>query len=87
LLIKIIKFDIDEYVIELFECKNKHDINHIFLDQFDTTQNINISKIICQSCGRYNKGNDIIIYFIDVIVAKRIYVQYALQIMIKIIVL
>ena len=40
-----IKIDIDEYVIELFECKNKHDIDHIFLDQFDKTQNINIFYI------------------------------------------
>ena len=52
-----IKFSIEDYVINLFECKNKHDINNIFLDEFDSTQNINISKIICQGCGQYNKGN------------------------------
>ena len=52
-----IKFKNEDYVINLFECKNKHDINNIFLDEFDSTQNINISKIICQICRKYNKGN------------------------------
>ena len=52
-----IKFGIEDYVINLFECKNKHDIDNIFLDEFDSTQNINISKIICEICGKYNKGN------------------------------
>ena len=52
-----IKFFIDNYEIELFDCKNKHDIAHIFLDKFDLNQNMNISTIICQSCGKYNKGN------------------------------
>ena len=52
-----IKFDIDDYVIELYECKNKHEKDNIFLDEFDSTQNINISKIICENCRKYNKGN------------------------------
>ena len=52
-----IKFSIEDYVINLFECKNKHDIDNIFLDEFESTQNINISEIICEKCGSYNKGN------------------------------
>ena len=52
-----IKFFIDDYTINLFECKNNHDIDNIFLDKFEETQNINISKIVCQKCGNYNKGN------------------------------
>ena len=52
-----IKYTIEDYKINLFECKNKHEINNIFLDEFDSTQNINISKIKCQICGQYNKGN------------------------------
>ena len=52
-----IKFNIEDYVINLFECKNKHDKDNIFLDKFDSTQNINISEIICQNCRKYNKGN------------------------------
>ena len=52
-----IKFKFEGYVINLFECKNKHDIDNIFLNNFNSTQKINISKIICQDCGKYNKGN------------------------------
>ena len=52
-----IKISIDDYVINLFECKNKHDIDNIFLDKFDSTQNINISQIKCEICGNYNKEN------------------------------
>ena len=81
-----IKFKIEDYVINLYECKNKHDIDNIFFNEFDSTQNINISKIICKKCGNYNKSivhNDI--YFINVIVVKKIYVLFVIQIMIKII--
>ena len=35
-----IKFSIEDYKISLFECKNKHEINNIFLDELDSTQNI-----------------------------------------------
>ena len=83
-----IKFKIEDYVINLYECKNKHDIDNIFLNEFDSTQNINISKIICKNCGNYNKSivhNNI--YFINVIVVKKIYVLFVIQIMIKIIIL
>ena len=52
-----IKFSIDDYIINLFECKNKHDIDNIFLDKFNSTQNINISQIKCEICGNYNKEN------------------------------
>ena len=52
-----IKFSIDDYVINLFECRNKHDIDNIFLDKFDSTQNINVSQIKCQICGKYNIVN------------------------------
>ena len=52
-----IKFSIEDYIINLFECKNKHDIDNIYIEEFDSTQNINISKINCEVCGKYNKGN------------------------------
>ena len=77
-----IKSKIEDYVINLYECKNKHDIDNIFLNEFDSTQNLDISKIICQNCGKYNK-----LYFINVIAVKKIYVLFAIQIMIKIIIL
>ena len=52
-----IKLNIEDYIINLFGCKNNHNINNIFLDKFESTQNKNISKIICQKCKKYNKGN------------------------------
>ena len=33
-----IKFKIEDYVINLFECKNKHDICSIFLNEFNSTK-------------------------------------------------
>ena len=51
-----IKFKLDDYNILLFECKNKHD-KDLLIYEFNETQNINISKIICQNCKKYNKGN------------------------------
>ncbi len=52
-----IQFFIKDYVITLSDCKNNHKKENIFLDKFDETQNIDISKIICQKCKKYNKGN------------------------------
>ena len=51
-----IKFKFEDYNISLYECKNKHDLD-LFINEFNITQNINISKIICQNCKIYNKGN------------------------------
>ena len=49
------KFKIENYNIILYECKNKHETDLLF-DEFDKSQNINISKIFCQKCNN-NKGN------------------------------
>ena len=54
---KDIKIKFDNYIISLFECKNKDRIDNIFLDKFDSTQNIDKSKIICHKCNKYNKAN------------------------------
>jgi hypothetical protein len=40
-----IKIDIKNYKITLFECKNKHRIDNILLDEFENTQNIDNKKI------------------------------------------
>ena len=39
---------IDEYKINLFNCKNNHEINNILLSEYEN--NIDISKIICNNC-------------------------------------
>ena len=49
--------NIKDYLINIYGCKNKHIINNILFNKFENTQNINISKIICDKCKEYNKGN------------------------------
>jgi len=51
-----IKIDIKDYKITLFECKNKHKIDNILLDEFENTQNIDNKKIICQICNNIDKS-------------------------------
>jgi len=51
-----IKFKFEDYIISLYECKNNHDLD-LFIDKFNMTQKIDLSKIICQNCKIYNKGN------------------------------
>jgi len=46
---------IDEYKINLFNCKNNHNIDNILLNEYKN--NIDISKIICNICKIYNKNN------------------------------
>ena len=46
---------IDEYKINLFNCKNNHQINNILLNEFENY--IDISKIICNNCKIKNKNN------------------------------
>ena len=46
-----------DYKIIFYECKNGHKINNIFLDEFNSTQLINESSIICSDCTDKNKFN------------------------------
>ena len=48
--------NIKDYKINLFNCKNKHNINNILLQNYEKTQNIDISKIICDKCKIKNKS-------------------------------
>ena len=52
-----IRIKIEDYQIKLFECKNNHTINNILLEKYEDSQNIDISKIICEICKEKNKGN------------------------------
>ena len=45
-----------DYKIILYDCKNGHKQNNIFLDEFNNTQLINESKIICSNCNIKNKS-------------------------------
>ena len=48
---------IKDYKIELFGCKNGHDIDGILLKDFQNTQKINASQIKCNICKERNKSN------------------------------
>ena len=48
---------INNYKITLYDCKNGHRINNLSFDEFEKTQYIDISKIICNICKEKNKGD------------------------------
>ena len=48
--------NIMDYKINLINCQKGHNINNISFEDFQNTQKINISKIICDSCKETNKG-------------------------------
>ena len=54
---EICLMEINNYKINLFKCKNGHITNNIKIENFENTQNINISKIICGECKINNKSN------------------------------
>ena len=56
----------NEYKINLYDCKNRHRMNNILLNEFENTQYIDISKIICDECKEKNKGNTYKMNFINV---------------------
>ena len=49
-----IRFRIKDYKIKLYDCKNGHNIDNILLEEYENTQNIDISKIICNICNINN---------------------------------
>jgi hypothetical protein len=44
----------ENYKINLYDCKNKHNINNILFEEFIKTQKI---KIICNICKNKNKSS------------------------------
>ena len=48
---------IKDYKIKLFGCINGHETNDILLDEFNSTQNIDELKIVCNFCKEGNKAN------------------------------
>ena len=51
------RYTIENYQIKLFDCCKKHINNGIKFIDFNKTQEINISEIICDICKYKNKGN------------------------------
>ena len=48
---------IENFKIDLFECKNNHKINNILLEDFEKTQMVNLKNIKCNICKEKNKYN------------------------------
>ena len=46
---------IKDFKINLYGCKNNHEIKNLLLDEFNNTQYINESKIICDICTKMKK--------------------------------
>ena len=51
-----IKINIEDYNIFLYDCKNGHEFDNISLNEFEETQKVDISKIICNVCNDTNKN-------------------------------
>ena len=47
---------INNYKINLYECKNGHKKENILFDEFENIQKIDLSKIICNVCNSQNKS-------------------------------
>ena len=47
----------DNYKISITGCKNEHKVVHLTISEFEKSQNINLSKIICDKCKTRNMGN------------------------------
>ena len=46
---------INEYKINLYNCKNNHNLNNILINEFENMEKIDISKIICDNCKKKKK--------------------------------
>ena len=46
----------DDYKISISNCKNGHKTENILISEFEKTQDINLSKIICDKCKNKNMG-------------------------------
>ena len=54
---EICKYEIKDYKIKLYDCKNGHIIEDIKLNEFINKQNIDISQIKCDKCKNISKLN------------------------------
>ena len=52
-----IRIKIEDYKIKLYGCKKNHIIDNILLEEFENTQEIDISKIKCEICKVNNKAD------------------------------
>ena len=51
-----ILINIKEYKIFLHDCKNNHNFNNILINEFENSQKIDISKVICDDCHQKSQS-------------------------------
>ena len=47
---------VEDFIISLYDCRNKHRTDKIQLNEFEKTQYVDQSKIICDNCKENNKS-------------------------------
>ena len=47
-----ILMNVKDYKINLYKCQNNHKMDNIFFNEFENTQKINLSEIICNNCNK-----------------------------------
>ena len=47
----------EDYKINLYKCKNNHNIDNILINELNNILKIDINKIVCNKCKENNKGN------------------------------
>lgn len=52
---EIAKIKINDYKIKIYGCKNNHNSEDIYLREFENTQMVDESKIICDNCKNITK--------------------------------
>ena len=52
-----IRISIENYKIQLYDCINFHNINNIAIEEYEDTQKINQTNIICDNCNKMNKAS------------------------------
>ena len=45
-----------DYNITISDCKNNHKVESMFFNEYDNTQKIDESKILCKNCNKKNKN-------------------------------
>ena len=50
---------VEDFIISLYDCKNNHRTDNIQLNEFEKTQYVDQSKIICDKCKEKNKSESI----------------------------
>ena len=53
------RISVEDFIISLYECRNKHRTDNIQLNEFEKTQYVDQSKIICDNCKENNKSESI----------------------------